>query len=89
MRPDDAQQTRSYTGDPIQSLEARERSPGLAIRDDGLGQGHADAGQPGELRGRSAFDVDPLAIAEWPSQRGGAVAVGLDRMWRERGQQLD
>ena len=68
---------------------APERTPGLAIRHDSLGERETDPGEPGQLGRRGPVGVDPLIGAEGAGQGEDAVAVGGWRARRQRGQQLD
>lgn len=88
MWTDGGQQPGADPGHPVEPGQAPERTPGLAIRHDPLGQSETYPGQPGQLLSAGPVGVDPLARAQWPGARQNAVPVRSRGSWRKRGQEL-
>jgi hypothetical protein len=86
MRAECHEQARADPGYSVESLESSERAVRFAVGDNGLGQGQADAWEPGQLRRGSAVSVDALVGPERPGEGKDAVAM---RDGRLRGKSLD
>ena len=76
MRADPAQQGRSYPGDPVETGEPPEGPVRGPIGHDPGGKPRSDAGQPFQLPGGGAVEIDPFISTEGAGRPKGAVALG-------------
>ena len=88
MGSDGREQPGADSGYPVEPLERTERSLGLALGHDDLGQGKPHPRQAGQLRGGGPIGVDPLARLPAGGRGQDAVPVRQWRFRRQRGEQL-
>jgi hypothetical protein len=89
MRSEGAEQSSTYAGDPIETLQTTKDTARLPVRHDHLGQGNANARQPREFSRFSYVGIDQLPRLERASLVHAAVALRDGRSGRKRGEELN
>jgi hypothetical protein len=89
VRADDLEEPGADPRHPIEAVQATERTPGLAIRHDLLGERETYAGQAGEVGRGGQVGVDPLGRAQGTGSSQDAVSVCRGRAGWKRGEELD
>jgi hypothetical protein len=74
---DRSKQAGTHSGHPVEASEVAERAMGVAVGDDGSGQGRAQVWNTLDLAEGSSVEVDQLPGSEWSGGAGSAIPVRL------------